>query len=318
MPQNYEHINRHEREIIAEMRGNGKGWDAIGAGLGRAGSTVFREYHRNQTSGGRYLPRAADEMAEQRRHIPRKPRKVAGEMKKHIEDKLGEYWSPEQIVGRGRQEGFAMMTFMTIYNFLATEEGQKNRQYLRGPDKRRKRNKKSCERIHDRVMIDKRPQKAEGREEPGHWEGDTVRGPMKSASCIMTLTDRSTMYLKTAKLSSRKAADLNEAAAKVAKELPFKTITVDNGMEFASHKDLKMETGADIYFAHPGCPWERGGNENTNGLLRQFFPKGTDFEDVAEEELAHFTALINNRPRKTLGYKTPEEVKAVSRPRQPT
>lgn len=269
-------------------------------------------------SEGKYLPHAADEMAEQRRHIPRKPRKIAGEMKNQVEQKLKQYWSPEQIEGRAKLEGYAMACFMTIYNYLDTEEGRGCRQYLRGPSKRRKTNKKKHQRIHERTMIDKRPEEAEERKEPGHFEGDTVRGPMTSGSCIMTLTDRLTMYLATGKLDGRKAAYLNEAAENVAESMPIKTITVDNGMEFASHKELKEKTGADIYFAHPGCPWERGGNENINGLLRQFFPKGTDFDDVSEEELAHATDLINNRPRKLLGYKTPEEVKTVSQPRQPT
>ena len=318
MPQNYEQINKYEREIIAEMRGNRKGWDAIGARLGRSGSSAWREYHRNQTSGGKYLPGAADKMAEQRRHIPRKPRKIAGEVKKQVEQKLEQYWSPEQVEGRAKLEGYAMACFMTIYNFLETEEGQEYRQYLRGPGKKRKTNKKKHQRIHDRTMIDKRPKEAEERKEPGHCEGDTVRGPMTSGSCILTLTDRLTLYLATAKLDGRKAAYLNEAAEKVAESMPMRTITVDNGMEFASHKELKEKTGADIYFAHPGCPWERGGNENANGLLRQFFPKGTDFDDVSIEELAHATDLINNRPRKKLGYKTSEEVKATFQAGHPT
>lgn len=308
MPQNYEHINRYERETIAEMRRNGVGWDLIGARLGRAGSSVWREYRRNRSCGGEYYPHAADEMAEKRRHIARKPLKIRGEIKAEVESKLKSYWSPEQIEGRFELEGREMASMMTIYNYLHTEEGEKHREYLRGPGGKRRENKKKFERIHDRVMISERPEEAAGRAVEGHWEGDTIRGPMKSSVCIMTMVDRKSMYLATGKMPTRAARHLNDAVEKATIGLPVKTLTVDNGMEFASHKKLSEKIDADIYFAHEGCPWERGLDENTNGLLRQFFPKGTDLEGVSEIELTHVTELINNRPRKALGFRTAKEV----------
>jgi len=308
MPQNYEHINRYEREIIAEMRSNGEGWNSIGARLGRAGSSVWREYQRNRSGEGEYFPHAADDMAEKRRHIARKPHRISGEIEVSVNKKLEAYWSPEQICGRFDMEDKDMASIMTIYNYLATQEGSEYRKYLRGPGAKRMENKKKFERIHDRAMITERPREADERMEEGHWEGDTIRGPMKSAVCIMTMVDRKSLYLATGKMPSRKAKHLNEAVERASDGVPLKTLTVDNGMEFASHKKLSGKIGADIYFAHEGCPWERGLNENTNGLLRQFFPKGRDLESVSETELANATELINNRPRKSLGFKTPNEV----------
>ena len=308
MPQNYEQINRYEREIIAEMRRNGESWNSIGARLGRAGSSVWREYHRNCRPSGEYFPHAADEMAAKRRHIPRKPRKIQGEIRKLVDSKLKLYWSPEQIEGRCKLEGVEMASMMTIYNFLGTPEGVEYNEYLRGPGKARRENKRKYARIHDRVMITERPVEADKREEEGHWEGDTIRGPMKSSACIMTMVDRKSMYLITGKMPTRAARHLNDAVGKSVAGLPVKTLTVDNGMEFASHKKLSKMIGAAIYFSHEGCPWERGLDENTNGLLRQFIPKGTDLDSVSELELEHITELINNRPRKTLGFQTPKEV----------
>lgn len=308
MPQNYEHINRYEREVIAQMRKNKKGWDEIGKSLGRCGSSVWREYQRNRGSNGEYFPRAADAMAEKRRHIARRPRKIAEEMADKIKEDLSKFWSPVEIMGRGLKDGYDMMAASTIYNFLKTEEGLPYSQYLRGPDKKRKSNRKKFERIHDRTMITERPEEVELRKKGGHWEGDTVRGPITSRCCVMTMVERASLFLVAAKLDEYKGACLNAAAEKEMKGLPVKTITVDNGMEFASHKKLSEMVDADIYFAHPGCPWERGLNENTNGLLRQFFPKGTNFENITEEELAYYIDLLNDRPRESLGFMTPGEV----------
>lgn len=310
MPQNYEHINRYEREIIAEMRRNGEGWNAIGERLGRAGSSVWREYQKNRSEAGTYLPHDADAMAEKRRHIPRKPRRITGEIKLEVDRGLKQYWSPDQIEGRSKLYGMDMASLMTIYNYLGSEDGQELRKYLRGPSRKRRQNKQIRKRIHDRVMISERSSEAENRSEAGHFEGDTIRGPMTSSACILTMVDRKTRYLVAKKVNSRKAKDLNYAAENALDGLTIKTLTVDNGMEFASHKELSGRIDAEIYFAHSGCPWERGTNENTNGLIRQFFPKGMDLEGVGDDEIEHVTGLINNRPRKMFGYRTAIEMVA--------
>ena len=307
MPRAYEQISRYEREVIAQMRKEAAGWTVIGRRLGRAPSTIYREYHRNRSEEG-YLPHRADEEAAARRRVARRPRRIVGPVGRWVTEGLRRYWSPDQIQGRGVKEGQAPLSFMTIYRYLERPEGMRYRRYLRGPSPQRRQNRTVRERIHDRVMIDQRPPEAEGRTQVGHWEGDTVRGPMKSSACVMSLVERTSQFLVARRLAERSAEQLNDSARQAMKGLPFKTLTVDNGMEFASHKKLEELTGASIYFAHEKSPWERGLNEQVNGLIRQFFPKGTDFSKVSPAQLRRVVTLLNQRPRKSLGYKTPNEV----------
>lgn len=307
MPRTYEQVNGYEREVIAQMLKEGAGWTSIGMRLGRAPSTIYREYYRNRSAEG-YRPREADQKAAERRRVARRPRRIVGQVRRWVTDGLRRYWSPDQIEGRGAEEGRASLSAMTIYRHLESPEGMRYRQYLRGPDKRRRHNRKVMERIHDRVMIDQRPSEIEERKQVGHWEGDTVRGPMKTSACVMSLVERSSQFLVARRLAERSAEQLNGSARRAMKHHPFKTLTVDNGMEFASHKKLEELTGVSVYFAHEKSPWERGLNEQVNGLLRQFFPKGTDFSKVSPAQLRRAVTLLNQRPRKSLGYKTPNEV----------
>lgn len=308
MPRAYEHLSRFEREIIAHMLGKSYSWVDIGEQLNRSVSTVWREYHRNRESDGHYRVRVAHERSLARRRRARRPRLIVGEVRREVTRGLKRYWSPDQIHGRGDREGEAMTSVMTMYRFLDRPEGQEYRKYLRHSDRARRRRKAIHERIHERVMIDERPREVEERREVGHWEADTVRGPMKTSSCVMSVVERVSQYLVARLLPERNAEHLNRAMAASMKGFPLKTVTVDNGMEFASHKELKKKTGASVYFAHEKCPWQRGLNEHENGLLRQFFPKGTNFETVSPAQLRRAICLINNRPRKSLGYRTPKEV----------
>lgn len=312
MPRTYEQISGYEREVIAQMLKEHAGWTAIGSRLGRSPSTIYREYQRNRTADG-YMPRRAHNKAWARRRVARRPRRIRGTVRDWVTRGLRRYWSPEQIEGRGALEGHLSLSLMTIYRYLERPEGTKYRRYLRGPSKRRRRNRQVRERIHDRVMIDQRPEAVERREQIGHWEGDTVRGPIKSPFCAMTLVERKSQYLVARLLKERSGRALNTAARGAIKGLPFKTLTVDNGMEFASHKHLEECTGASIYFAHEKCPWQRGLNEQVNGLLRQFCPRGTDFREVSAAQLRRAVRFINERPRKSLGYRTPKEVMATHR-----
>ena len=307
MPRTYEQLNRYEREVIAQMLKEEAGWSAIGRRLGRAPSTVYREYYRNRRPEG-YLPRRAHHEAMGRRHMARRPRRIVDGVHRWVSGGLKQYWSPEQVEGRGAREGRGPVSLMTIYRYLEGPEGMSYRRYLRGPGKRRRHNRKVRKRIHDRVMIDERPKAVEERQEVGHWEGDTVRGPMKSAACLMSLVERRSQFLVARLLAERTGEALNGSARRAMKQLPFRTLTVDNGMEFASHKKLEEYTGVSVYFAHEKSPWERGLNEQVNGLLRQFFPKGTDFSKVSPAQLRRAVRLLNNRPRKSLGYRTPSEV----------
>jgi len=307
MPRTYEHINGYEREVIAQMLKEQSGWAAIGRHLGRSASTIYREYHRNRDKEG-YRPRWADSQAAARRRVARRPRLIVGAVRRRVRRSLRRYWSPDQIEGRGRLDGQEPLGFMTIYRYLESPDGIGYRKYLRGPSKRRRHNRKTRERIHNRVMIDQRPKEVDARKQPGHWEGDTVRGPMKSATCLMTLVDRTSQFLVSRLLAERTGEALNRSAHRAMKHLPFETLTVDNGMEFASHKKLEELAGVSVYFAHEKSPWERGLNEQVNGLLRQFFPKGTDFSKVSPAQLRRAVTLLNERPRKSLGYRTPSEV----------
>jgi IS30 family transposase len=308
MPRTYEHINRYEREVIAQMLNEDASWISIGKKLGRSASTAWREYRRNREPDGRYFPGLAHGKGLDRRLIARRPCLVAGRMKTWIIRGLKQYWSPDQLHGRGTRDGRKVVSGMTIYRFIHRPEGQGYRSYLRGPSAQTRQRRVIHERIHERVMIDDRPREVEQRRRVGHWEADTVRGPMKTKACVMSVVERVSHFLVVRLLKERTADHLNHAMAASMKPWPLKTVTVDNGMEFASHKKLEERTGVTVYFAHEKSPWERGLNEQVNGLLRQFFPKGTDFGMVSSAQLRRAESLLNNRPRKSLGYQTPKEV----------
>jgi len=308
MPRTYEQINRYEREVIAQMLKENATWLSIGVKLGRPASSAWREYHRNREPNGQYFAGVAHGKSLERRSITRRPRLVIGQLKRWIIRRLKRYWSPEQLHGRGVWESRPVASAMTIYRFIDQPEGREYRKYLRGPGKELRMKRSIHERIHERVMIDDRPREVSSRKTVGHWEADTVRGPMKTKACIMSVVERVSHYLVARLLKERQAEHLNVAMKSSLHTLPFKTVTVDNGMEFASHKKLQEQTGVEVYFAHEKCPWERGLNEQINGLLRQFFPKGTDFGTISAAQLRRAVSYMNNRPRKSLGYRTPKEV----------
>ncbi len=307
MPRTYEQINGYEREVIALMLKKGSNCSEIARELKRASSTIGREIQRNGLPDA-YASRRANQRAQLRLKTPRRPRKIVGPVARRVSKGLKEYWSPEQIEGRGTKEGKEIPCAMTIYRYLETSEGTGFQNYLRGPGKARRRNRKVRERIHNRVMIDQRPPEVDAKQESGHWEGDTVRGPMKTSHCVVTMVERCSQYLVARLLGDRSAFELNKRAAGPMRAYQMKSLTVDNGMEFASHEKLQKRTGTMIYFAHPKSPWERGLNEQVNGLLRQFFPKGTDFSQVTPAQLRWAVEKLNNRPRKSLDYQTPNEV----------
>ena len=307
MPRTYEHLNQYDREIIAQMLREHSTWLEMGRRLNRSASSIWREYHRNREADGRYAAASAHRKSMDRRRIVRRCPVVVGEMKTWIKSRLKKYWSPEQINGRGSLEGREVASIMSFYRFLDHHEGQHYRKYLRCADPERRMRKRVHERIHERVMIDDRPREVWLRRQVGHWEADTVRGPMKTKPCIMSVVERATHYLVARLLKERQANHLNRAMKSSFRQLPFKTVTVDNGMEFASHKKLQQQTGVAVYFAHEKCPWERGLNEQVNGLLRQFFPKGTDMGTVSAAQLRRAVSYLNHRPRKSLGYQTPSE-----------
>lgn len=236
-------------------------------------------------------------------------------------------WSPEQISGRIKLDypNDTIMTisheaiYMHIYNYPQARLNKKLIALLPYQKSRRrsiKGSKKRKGKIKDAVSIDLRPKYIEDRTEVGHWEGDTMIG-VRHASAIGTIVERKIRYTLIIKLKNRKSATVRKGFAKELKRLNTnlrRTLTYDNGLEMAEHKELTKQTGVQVYFAHPYSAWERGTNENTNGLIRRYFPKKTDFNKITEKELKIVQDKLNNRPRKILGYRTPEELMALEYP----
>jgi IS30 family transposase len=310
-----------EREEIAVGVAAGKGVRQIARELGRAASTVSREITRNCPAQGRrrYRALSAQARAEARARRP-KPAKLAvnDELRQWVQHKLRANWSPEQI-SRVLRRQFAgrpemRVSHETIYQSIYVQgRGALRRELaacLRTGRALRKPRRKDGERrgkIPGMVNISERPAEAADRAVPGHWEGDLIIGTGNSA--IGTLVERSTRFVLLLHLpaghgAAAVAAAMTEAMASLPAQLR-RSLTWDQGTEMASHVQIAAATGLDIYFCDPHSPWQRGSNENTNGLLRQYFPKGTSLSVHSKEHLEQVAAELNSRPRKTLGWKTP-------------
>ena len=310
-----------EREEISRGLVAGQSIRSIAAMLRRAASTVSREVARNG-GAARYRAAAADKRAWKQALRP-KPCKLAlhERMRQAVILKLQRHWSPQQIAGwlKHKHPNCEDMhvSHETIYKslYVQTRGALKKelQQYLR--TKRQVRGSrhvvKSEDRrgkIRDAVSISERPSCVEDRAVPGHWEGDLICGP--NHSFIATLVERHSRYVMLAKLSDRKTETVVNALIKHSKKLPdelYKSLTWDRGHELAEHKRFTMETNIDVYFCDPQSPWQRGTNENTNRLLRQYFPKGTDLSVHSQAKLNAVARELNERPRKTLEYETPAE-----------
>lgn len=210
---------------------------------------------------------------------------------------LEEQWSPEQIEGRLRLEGGPAVSDSTVYRGISSGrlDGK-----LGGREERRGKIKVSHE-------ISERPAAADSRSELGHWEGDTVAG-REGGACLLTLVDRKSGLLVGGKQPRKRAEQTGKAMVRALKGQPCLSVTLDRGKEFAGHAAVTEATGAECYFALPHHPWQRGTNENTNGLLREYFPKGKSIDDVRASEVQEVYDKLNRRPRKRLGYRTPLEV----------
>lgn len=278
--------------------------------------TVSREISRN---GGvdNYDARKADANNRKRRRSAKSRTKRLLTDKKsfqYVEEKIKIYWSPEQIAGRIRKESGVIICHETIYRFIY-EEFPEWKKYLRQRKGKYRRRHGTKEREKQREeakkkRIDTRGEIVEKRERIGDWEGDTIVGGEKITG-IITHTERKSGYLLGDLFKQKRAELIKEKIIKRFKKISKDkkhTVTYDNGVEFSEHELIKKETGMEIYFAWPYHSWERGTSENTNGLLRQFFPKKTLFAKLTQKEVNYAVSLINNRPRKRLGYLTPCEV----------
>jgi IS30 family transposase len=315
----YQHINAKERHTLMFLHQMNLSNREIGRRLGRCHTTIGREIKRNTLFSG-YCDTQAHKLASKRRKEPRHKLKRSNTvLKEYVIDQLRKDWSPETISGRLVID-FPRSTQMrispeTVYQWIyndAENGGDLYVHLIRRHRKRRKQMPYGTGRgfIPGRVNISERPVSIENRSRFGHWEGDSVLGA-KGTGGIATHVERKSRLLIASKLKDQRSDTFTNATNRAFNAIPKnwkKTLTVDNGKEFSGFKDIESNTEMDVYFCDPYSPWQRGTNENTNGLLRHYFPKGIDWHTVNRKELARVVDKLNNRPRKCLNYQTPNEV----------
>lgn len=287
---------------------------AIAEAIGVDKSTVYREIKRNcDARSGSYSMELAQRKADRRKQQKHRKEVLTPAMRKRIIKLLKKGFSPEQIVGRSRLEGIAMVSHETIYRWIWEDKrrGGKLHKYLRRQGRRyAKRGSKNAGRgfIPGRVDIDERPEIVELKERFGDLEIDTIIGKNHKGA-ILTINDRATSRVWIRKLSGKEAIPVAKIAVWELRKVKnlIHTITADNGKEFAKHEEIAQKLEIKFYFCKPYHSWERGANENTNGLIRQYIPKGKDFSEVTNKQIKWIENKLNNRPRKRLGYLTPNE-----------
>ena len=301
---NYTHITREERYQIYALKKAGHKQNEIAEVLERSESTISRELSRNCGRRG-YRPKQAHSKSVERQSS--NARTIDDATWQFAQDRLLEQWSPEQI------SGHAAISPETVYQRVYADKraGGLLWKNLRSQKLRKKRYGKAERRgtIPNRLSIDDRPAIVETRSRIGDWEADTVIG-RNHRQAIVSIVERKTGFTLIRKVERKTAQAVSQAMIGLLKPYRKKvhTITSDNGKEFAGHEDIAKKLNADFYFAHPYSSWERGTNENTNGLIRQYFPKNRDFTTITQQEIDTAMERLNNRPRKRLGYKTPSQV----------
>ena len=314
-------LTMSEREEISRGVVAGHSIRSIAVTLGRAVSTVGRELKRNDDRRC-YRANKADQAAWDRSHRPKRCKLVDNRaLARIVAKKLKQFWSPEQIAGWLKctypdDEDFHV-SHETVYRSLFIQaRGALKKELLKHLRKKRtmRRSRRHTQKTHDHgritdaVSISKRPASVEDRAVPGHWEGDLISGPRNTH--IATLVERHTRYVMLAKVDGKDTQTVINALIKQAHKLPrelYKSLTWDRGKELADHKRFTLATDIDVYFCDPHSPWQRGSNENTNGLLGQYFPKGTDLSVHSQAKLNAVARQLNERPRKTLNYQTPAD-----------
>ena len=315
----YLHLNGSDRSVIHHLVLCGLSLREIGRRLGRSHTTISRELKRN-AAGKAYCPALAHRLACKRLHWPRPgARRGYGRLYRYVVRRLRTDWSPEQVAGRLRMDypGDERMRVSaeTIYQWIYRNSRQGGTLHLCLRRRRRyRRNKQRCPFglgfIVGRVGISERPAIVATRSRFGDWEGDTLQGA-HSKGAISSIVERKSRYLLAAPLTDKSADATRSQVVNGLRRIPRcarKTLTVDNGVEFAQFGIIEKQTGIAVFFADPYAAWQRGTNENTNGLLRQYFPKGADLRSVSRRDLARVVKKLNHRPRKCLGYSSPHEV----------
>jgi IS30 family transposase len=310
----YRRVTKTERNLIHMWRQAGYGQREIARRLGRSPSSICREISRNSGKNG-YQPSQADRMAQARARRPG-PRRFTEALKADAESRLRAGWTPDMISGRARLEQRPWVCKETIYKHIyadAKAGGDLWRHLPRAHRKRRRR----CPRedgwqrgvIANQLMIDERPPEVDTRSTVGHWEGDLIQGAGKSGY-LVTLVERRTRFTLVDRTMSKEAREVTSTICRMFNTIPETsrlTLTLDNGKEFAWHEKLASKTGMDVFFAHPYHSWERGTNENTNGLIRRLHPKTSSFVGLGKAHLKRIDLFLNDRPRKCLGWMTPRE-----------
>ena len=322
----YTRLTIQERESISRGLAQKKTIRAIAEGIKRSASTISREIKRNSGKSG-YRAFSASQRAETAAASRKKGKSKIAQLEplcRYVLEKLREEWSPGEISRRLKIEYSWDMDMQispeAIYQYIyvlprgelkqtlvkALRQEHKYRRAQKGGKTEENRGK-----IADMLSIEERPAEVADRSVPGHWEGDLILGKYKRTA-LGTLVERTTRYTILVPLGNQKDADsVRKAYAQAFKTIPDelrKTLTYDQGKEMSEHKQFTIDTGMQVFFAHPASPWERGTNENTNGLIRQYFPKGTDFSQISEDEIKKVQRKLNDRPRKALNFYKPNEV----------
>jgi len=319
----YERINIHEREEISRYLACNYSYREIARCLGRSSSSISREIQKSQCPRYGYRAVVAQSRARRRAKTAGRKRKLESNNKLliYVQTHLNKRWSPEQIakslIISYPDDTTMRISHESIYAYLYVHPRgylkrrmvqQLRRKHINRRIKNKERQK--CSPVQDYISIDERPEEVKDRKVPGHWEGDLILGKMIK-SAIGTLVERKTRFTLLVHLQKKDSPTVCQAFADKFNNLPRKlkkTLTYDLGTEMAGHKLFTKNTKIQVYFAHPHSPWERGTSENTNALVRDFFPRGTDFSKVSEQQLQEVQDLLNDRPRKVLNWRTPHEV----------
>lgn len=309
----YRQLASEERYMLAALRRQGYNKSQIARALGRHRSTVGRELRRNSTrAGGRYRAFTARERTNGRRSRSRRNRRFSAEDFVLIDELLCRQWSPEQIAGHLRRTGRLAISHETIYRHIWRDkkDGGLLHTHLRGARKRRRKRYGAYDsrgRLAGKRMISERPGEVEARSHVGHREADTVVGA-GSKHCVVTLVERKTGLVLVGKLKDRTAESLSRRLTRLIRGAGrVETVTADNGTEFHGYEGIERLTGAAFYFARPYHSRERGSNENANGLIRQYLPKGESMAGLSQQQCNAIARKLNTRPRKRLGFRTPLE-----------
>lgn len=311
---NYHQLTFDERYMISKLRIQRFNQAHIARIMGRHRSTISREVRRNKVSNGSYVAREAQFKTNGRRRRSRRNRQFTSHEFLLVIKYLCRDWSPEQIAATLKKRGLLNISHETIYHYIWADKknGGDLHKHLRCAQKQRRRRRNLYEsrgRVTGKRTIDSRPKIVDSRRNKGHWEIDTVMGG-RDTHCIVTLLERKTGYVLIGKLKNRTTRETNKKTAQLIETsgLKFDTITADNGTEFHAYKEVERKTGTRFFFAHPYHSWERPCNENVNGLVRQYLPKRVSMAEITQQTCNAIARKLNERPRKRLGFRTPQEM----------